>query len=40
MPIRDKGPLWLVYPYDSNPDLNTDKYYSRSVWQIKELNVQ
>ncbi len=40
MPIRDKGPLWLVYPYDSNPDLNTDKYYSRSVWQIKEMNVQ
>lgn len=40
MPIRDKGPLWLVYPYDSNPELNTDKYYSRSVWQIKELNVQ
>ncbi len=40
MPIRDKGPLWLVYPYDSNPDLSTDKYYSRSVWQIKELNVQ
>ncbi len=40
MPVRDKGPLWLVYPYDSNPDLNTDKYYSRSAWQVKELNVQ
>lgn len=40
MPIRDKGPLWLVYPYDSDPELNTDKYYSRSVWQIKELSVQ
>ena len=40
MPIRDKGPLWLVYPYDTDPELNTDKYYSRSVWQIKALDIQ
>ena len=40
MPIRDKGPLFIVYPYDSDPDLNTDKYYSRSVWQVKELTVK
>jgi hypothetical protein len=40
MPVRDKGPLWLVYPYDTDPELKTDKYYSRSVWQIKEMQVQ
>jgi hypothetical protein len=40
MPVRDKGPLWLVYPYDTSAELNTDKYFSRSVWQIKEMKVQ
>lgn len=40
MPIRDKGPLFIVYPFDSEPELSTDKYYSRSVWQVRELNVQ
>ena len=40
MSLRDKGPLWLVYPYDSDPELDTDKYYSRSVWQIKRIDVQ
>jgi hypothetical protein len=40
MPVRDKGPLWLVYPYDTDSELNTDKYFSRSVWQIKAMTVQ
>jgi len=40
MPVRDKGPLFIVYPYDSDPALDSDKYYSRSAWQVKELNVE
>jgi hypothetical protein len=40
MPIRDKGPLFIVYPYDSDPGLRSDQYYSRSVWQVKELEVR
>jgi hypothetical protein len=40
MPIRDKGPLFIVYPYDSDPDLKSERYYSRSVWQVKELEVR
>ena len=39
MPIRDKGPLFIVYPYDSDPELANGLYYSRSVWQVKELEV-
>jgi hypothetical protein len=40
MPIRDKGPLFIVYPYDSDPELRSEQYYSRSVWQVKELDVR
>jgi len=40
MPVRDKGPLFIVYPFDSNPELKSQKYYSRSVWQVKRIEVR
>ena len=40
MPVRDKGPLFIVYPYDSSPDLKSQKFYSRSVWQVAKLVVK
>lgn len=39
MPVRDKGPLFIVYPYDSNPVLKSQKYYSRSAWQVCRMAV-
>jgi hypothetical protein len=40
MPVRDKGPLFIVYPYDANPELRSQKFYSRSVWQVARLVVK
>lgn len=40
MSVRDKGPLFMIYPFDTNPDLYNEKYFSRSVWQIKEIEVR
>lgn len=40
MTPRDKGPLFIVYPYDSNPDLKNQKFYSRSVWQVAKIEVK
>lgn len=40
MPIREKGPLWLVYPWSERPDLNQRAYLFRSVWQIKSIEVR
>jgi hypothetical protein len=39
MSVRDKGPLFLVYPFDQNADLMNEKYFSRSVWQIRTIEV-
>lgn len=39
MPVRDKGPLFIVYPYDSMPELKSQKFYSRSAWQVAKLEV-
>ncbi|MFC6670829.1 hypothetical protein [Marinobacterium aestuariivivens] len=40
MRIRDKGPLFLVYPFDSDPALRTEVIQNRSVWQIKHILVK
>lgn len=40
MPVRDKGPLFIVYPYDSDPALKHQQYYSRSAWQVARLIVK
>ncbi len=39
IPPRTKGPLFIVYPFDSKPELNTETYKSRSAWQLKEIVV-
>ncbi|QBX99704.1 oxidoreductase [Rhodophyticola sp. CCM32] len=39
MSVRDKGPFWVVYPYDSDPDFQTETIYSRSIWQLNRLSV-
>ena len=37
--VEEKGPLFLVYPYDSKPELATETYYSRSSWQIARITI-
>ncbi|MBS8228430.1 molybdopterin-dependent oxidoreductase [Vannielia litorea] len=39
MSVRDKGPLWIVYPYDANADYRTEVIYSRSIWQLDRIVV-
>lgn len=39
MSVRDKGPLMVVYPFDKEPRLYNERYFARSVWQIKEIEV-
>ncbi len=38
--VRDKGPLFMIYPFDENPELFNEVYFSRSVWQITRIDVQ
>lgn len=39
MSRRDKGPLWLVYPYDSDAKYRSEIVYARSVWQLDRIDV-
>lgn len=39
MSIRNKGPLWIVYPFDSDPKFQSETYHSRSIWQLDRIMV-
>lgn len=40
IPVRTKGPLFIVYPFDSKAELRSNVYYERSAWQLKSLSVE
>jgi len=37
MRVRDRGPLWLVYPLDSDPALRSQRYHARMIWQVRAV---
>jgi len=37
---KNKGPLFIVYPFDSKKELQAVLYYQRSVWQLKSLIIE
>jgi hypothetical protein len=40
MAVRDKGPIFIVYNYDGDPELKSQKYYSRSAWQVTRIEIR
>jgi len=40
MAVRDKGPLFVVYPFDSKAELRSSVYYERSIWQLKRMSIE
>jgi hypothetical protein len=40
MPVSDKGPLFIVYPYDAHAELKSQKFYGRSAWQVARIEVK
>jgi hypothetical protein len=37
MSLRDKGPVWMVYPYDVDEKFRTEEVFSRSIWQLTDI---
>ena len=40
MAVRDKGPLFVIYPFDSKSELRSSVYYERSIWQLKRMSIE
>jgi hypothetical protein len=40
MAVRDKGPLFVIYPFDTRPELRSSVYFSRTAWQLRTIEVR
>lgn len=39
MSTRDKGPLWVVFPYDESDLYQTETVFALSIWQMDRIAV-
>lgn len=39
MSVRDKGPYWVLFPFDSDPSFLTESMLSRSIWQLVKIEI-
>jgi hypothetical protein len=40
MSVRDKGPFWIVFPYDQDDKFLASSYQSYSIWGLERLDFQ
>jgi hypothetical protein len=40
IPVKTKGPLFIVYPFDAKAELRATTYYERSAWQLKSMAIE
>ncbi len=40
MSLRDKGPLWVVFPYDASEEFRRDEIYAQSIWQVDSFLIE
>ena len=40
MPVREKGPLFIVFPFADRPSLYEDRRFAQSVWQVSRITVK
>jgi hypothetical protein len=38
--LRDKGPIWIIFPWSDHPELDNDVTHAKSVWQVTQLVIQ
>jgi len=39
MRVRDKGPIWIIYPLSDYSELDITKRYEEMIWQLSSLEV-
>ena len=37
--VRDRGPIWLIYPWTGRPSLDAPVFRDRAIWQIRQIDV-
>lgn len=37
--IREKGPIWVLFPFDDDDRYRAEDYFALSVWQLRQIDV-
>ncbi len=40
MRVRDKGPIWVIYPRESHPELDNEETKQKWIWQLSSIHIQ
>ena len=40
MAVRNKGPLWVIYPLSDKPSLDTYETHTKMAWQVKAIDLE
>ena len=40
MDVRGKGPLWIVFPFDTDPTFASDLYLAYSIWNLDSVRFE
>lgn len=40
MSVREKGPLVIMYPFDSSRELRNAVHYGRAAWQLRRIEIR
>jgi hypothetical protein len=40
IPVRERGPIFVIYPFDSKPELKSKLYFERAIWQLKSMRIE
>ena len=38
--VREKGPVFITYPFTEMPELHDEMVYAKSVWMVKSIEIQ
>lgn len=38
--VRDRGPVWLIYPWSQRPELDVALFRERAIWQLRRLDLR
>ncbi len=38
--VREKGPLFVIYPFDDKPELANPTFFGRCIWQLRSIEIR
>ncbi len=40
MRIRDRGPIWVIYPWTDLPEIQNEENYAKAIWQVFQIEFE